>query len=247
MKTQLLACATALTLGTTPALAGDTKLDVRFGYNTTSENKDSRVKFMHTFNSGFYFSAEAAQSHNDGYFSGNDSNDPEIEGTRGTAQEFEANYKFELDNGWYITPALVTVLTSGRTDYRPYLKAGTSFDNGISFSARYRFNWSNDANGKTLLDGSGTTRDSSNQFDLWISKSIGDWGLTYNPRYRYQQGVDQGTGRDDYWEHTLVISNQLNETWTPYMELVSLDKTYVNSTGEHKNDYAVRLGVVIGL
>ncbi|MFA0349806.1 oligogalacturonate-specific porin KdgM family protein, partial [Vibrio sp. 10N.222.55.C6] len=93
----------------------------------------------------------------------------------------------------------------------------------------------------------GTTRGASNQFDIWLSKSFGDVGLMYNPRYRYQDGVDQGTGRDDYWEHTVMVNYKVNETWTPYMELVSVDETYVDSNGNRENDYAVRLGFVMNL
>ncbi len=75
MKTQVLLCSTLIALSSMPTFAGETKLDVRFGHNTASDIRDSRVKFMHTFDTGFYFSAEAAQIHNDGYFAGNDSND----------------------------------------------------------------------------------------------------------------------------------------------------------------------------
>ncbi|WP_028866018.1 oligogalacturonate-specific porin KdgM family protein [Psychromonas aquimarina] len=247
MKLKTAGCAALSALLSLPAAAGQTNLDVRFGYNTTSENKDSRVKFMHTFNNGFYFSAEAAQNHGDSYFSGNDAADDEKNGLIGSAQEFEGRYQFNVSEDWYVAPALVVVTTKDRTDYRPYVKTGTTFANGIDFSARYRFNYSNDANGKTYLDGSGTTRDSSHQFDIWVAKSIADWGLMYNPRYRFQDGVDQGTGRDDYWEHTIVVSKKMKDGWTPYMELVSVDQTYVDDSGEHKNDYAVRLGINISL
>ncbi|MDC5818962.1 oligogalacturonate-specific porin KdgM family protein [Vibrio europaeus] len=247
MKLQTLICAALLAGASTSAIAGETKLDVRFGYNTTSENRDSRVKFMHTFDNGFYFSAEAAQLHNDAYFGSNDANNPDKNGLQAAAQEFEASYKFNLNDDWYWSPGLVTVTTSDWTEYRPYLKLGTTFDNGVSMTGRYRYNWSNDANGKQYLDGSGTTRGASNQFDLWISKNIGDWGLMYNPRYRVQDGVDQGTGRDDYWEHTIMVNYKVDETWTPYMELVSVDETYVDSNGNRENDYAVRFGVVMNL
>ncbi|ANW26779.1 hypothetical protein G3U99_20985 [Vibrio coralliilyticus OCN008] len=247
MKTQTLLCAALITTASVPAMAGDTKLDVRFGYNTTSENRDSRVKFMHTFDNGFYFSAEAAQLHNDSYFGGNDSNDDGKNGLQAAAQEFEATYKFNINEDWYWSPGLVMVTAPDWTEYRPYLKLGTTFDNGISMTGRYRYNWSNDENGKQYLDGSGTTRGASNQFDLWVSKSFGDWGLMYNPRYRFQDGVDQGTGRDDYWEHTVMVNYKVDETWTPYMELVSVDETYVDSNGNREQDYAVRFGVVMNL
>ncbi|MGF1682784.1 oligogalacturonate-specific porin KdgM family protein [Photobacterium minamisatsumaniensis] len=247
MKKHTLICAALLASTAYPTFAGETKLDVRLGYNTTSENKDSRVKFMHTFDNGFYFSAEAAQIHNDSYFGGNDSNDEDKNGLKAAAQEFEATYKFSINESTYWSPGLVLVTAPNWTEYRPYLKLGTSFDNGLSVTGRYRYNWSNDANGKTYLDGSGNTRGASNQFDLWLSKSVGDWGFMYNPRYRFQDGVDQGTGRDDYWEHTVMVNYQLNETWTPYMELVSLDETYVNEAGKREQDYAIRFGFVMNL
>ncbi|MDL5029282.1 oligogalacturonate-specific porin KdgM family protein [Vibrio sp. TMPB1044] len=247
MKTQVLLCSTLIALSSMPTFAGETKLDVRFGHNTASDIRDSRVKFMHTFDTGFYFSAEAAQIHNDGYFAGNDSNDEDKNGLKAAAQEFEATYKFQINDQWYWAPGLVTVTAPNWTEYRPYLKLGTSFENGVSLTGRYRYNWSNDANGKDYLDGSGTTRGASNQFDIWLSKSFGDIGLMYNPRYRYQDGVDQGTGRDDYWEHTVMVNYKVNETWTPYMELVSVDETYVDSNSNRENDYAVRLGFVMNL
>lgn len=247
MKAKTLLCTAMLTALAAPAMAGETKLDVRFGHNTNSDIKDSRVKFMHTFDSGFYFSAEAAQIHNDGYFAGNDSADSDKNGLKAAAQEFEATKKFQINDKWYWSPGLTMVTAPNWTDYRPYLKLGTSFDNGLSLTGRYRYNWSNDANGKNLLDGSGTTRGASNQFDIWLSKSIGDVGLMYNPRYRFQDGVDQGTGRDDYWEHTVMVNYKLNETWTPYVELVSVDETYVDDNGNRENDYAIRLGFVMNL
>jgi hypothetical protein len=247
MKATNLLFTAALAVISASSVASETKLDVRFGNNTNSDIKDSRVKFMHTFDSGFYFSAEAAQIHNDGYFAGNDSNDPDTNGLKAAAQEFEATYKFQINEDWFWAPGLVLVTAPNWTEYRPYLKLGTVFDNGLSVTSRYRYNWSNDANGKNKLDGSGTTRGASNQFDLWLSKSFGDVGLMYNPRYRFQEGVDQGTGRDDYWEHTVMVNYQLNETWTPYMELVSVDETYVDENGKRENDYAIRLGFVMTL
>ena len=247
MKTKAVLLSTLVAASSLHAVAGETKLDVRFGHNTESNIRDSRVKFMHTFESGFYFSAEAAQIHNDGYFAGNDSNDESKNGLVAAAQEFEAAYQMDINESWYWTPGLVMVTTANWTDYRPYLKVGTSFDNGISVSGRYRYNWSNDKNGKNYVDKEGTTRGASNQFDLWVSKSFGNMGLTYNPRYRFQDGVDQGTGRDDYWEHTIAVNYKLDDTWTPYMELVSVDETYVDSNGDRKNDYAIRFGVVMNL
>lgn len=244
MKTKALLCSTLAAVSALPTFAGETKLDVRFGQNTASDIRDSRVKFMHTFDSGFYFSAEAAQIHGDGFFSGSDS---DTNGLKAAAQEFEATYKFEFGDDWYWSPGLVFVTAPNWTEYRPYLKLGKSFDNGVSLTGRYRYNWSNVDDGKNYLDGSGTTRGASNQFDLWVSKNFGDVGLMYNPRYRYQDGVDQGTGRDDYWEHTIMVNYKVNETWTPYMELVSVDETFVDVNGNRENDYAVRFGFVMSL
>jgi hypothetical protein len=41
-----------------------------------------------------------------------------------------------------------------------------------------------------------------------------------------------------------AFNYKLDDGWTPYVELVSLDKTYINDDGNHENDYAVRLGIV---
>lgn len=231
-----------------PALAGNTALDVRFGNNTESNNKDSRIKFMHSFDGGLYFSAEGAQSHGDeNFFDENDSNEPIDPGFRGSSQEYELAYKFPINGKWFLAPGLIWVNTNSASDYRPYFKAGTTFDNGVSITGRYRYNWSNDANGKAKLNGSGTTRGASHQYDIWLARKYGKLGLLWNPRYRFQHGVDQGTGDDDYWEHTIEISYQYDDKWKPYMELVSLDETYVDKDGNHKNDYAVRLGFVLKL
>ena len=81
-------------------------------------------------------------------------------------------------------------------------------------------------------------------FDIWFAYNIGKFGMSYNPRFRWQDGVDQGTGDDTYWEHTVAFNYKLDDGWTPYVELVSLDKTYINDHGNHENDYAVRLGIV---
>jgi hypothetical protein len=44
-----------------------------------------------------------------------------------------------------------------------------------------------------------------------------------------------------------MVNYKVDETWTPYMELVSVDETYVDSNGNRDNDYAVRFGVVMNL
>ena len=41
-----------------------------------------------------------------------------------------------------------------------------------------------------------------------------------------------------------VPTLELDDGWTPYVELVSLDKTYLTQDGNHENDYAIRLGIV---
>ena len=42
----------------------------------------------------------------------------------------------------------------------------------------------------------------------------------------------------------MAFNYKLDDGWTPYVELVSLDKTYLTQDGNHENDYAIRLGIV---
>lgn len=65
------------------------------------------------------------------------------------------------------------------------------FDNGLNLSARYRYNTVNDSHSDRELDGSGYTRRQSHQFDIWFAYNIGKFGMSYNPRFRWQDGVDQ--------------------------------------------------------
>ena len=139
---------------------------------------------------------------------------------------------------------MVTVFTASNTHYRPFIQGWKAFDNGLNLAARYRYNTVNDAHSDKELDGSGYTRRQSHQFDIWFAYNIGKFGMSYNPRFRWQDGVDQGTGDDTYWEHTVAFNYKLDDGWTPYVELVSLDKTYLTQDGNHENDYAIRLGIV---
>jgi hypothetical protein len=215
------------------AWCGNTSVDLRFGHNTRSDVNDSRIKVMHQADNGFYFSVEAAQNHNDTFFGDTDRYNPDDKGLTEAAQEIETRWRFDLGNGYAVAPGMVTVFTASK-----------SFDNGLNLSARYRYNTVNDAHSDKQLDGSGYTRRESHQFDVWFAYNIGKFGMSYNPRFRWQDNVDQGTGDDTYWEHTLAFNYKLDDGWTPYVELVSLDKTYINDDGNHENDYAVRLGIV---
>ena len=159
-------------------------------------------------------------------------------------QEIETRGRFDLGNGFAFAPGMVTVSTASNTHYRPFIQGWKAFDNGLNLSARYRYNTVNDAHSDKELDGSGYTRRQSHQFDIWFAYNIGKFGMSYNPRFRWQDNVDQGTGDDTYWEHTVAFNYKLDDGWTPYVELVSLDKTYINNDGNHENDYAVRLGIV---
>lgn len=39
-----------------------------------------------------------------------------------------------------------------------------------------------------------------------------------------------------------MVNDKINETWTLYMELVSVDATYVDSDGNRESAYAVSMG-----
>ncbi|HDT5423408.1 TPA: hypothetical protein QHJ63_002008 [Enterobacter hormaechei subsp. steigerwaltii] len=236
-------CISALLLST-QGWCGNTSVDLRFGHNIRSDVNDSRIKVMHQANNGFYFSVEAAQNHNDTFFGDTDRYNPDDKGLTEAAQEIETRWRFDLGNGFAVAPGMVTVFTASNTHYRPFIQGWKAFDNGLNLSARYRYNTVNDAHSDKELDGSGYTRRQSHQFDIWFAYNIGKFGMSYNPRFRWQDNVDQGTGDDTYWEHTVAFNYKLDDGWTPYVELVSLDKTYINNDGNHENDYAVRLGIV---
>lgn len=244
MKTHSKTLLITTLLASLPAWCANTSVDLRFGHNTNSDANDSRIKVMHQADNGFYFSVEAAQNHNDTVFGDTDSQNKDDKGVTEAAEEIETRWQIPLGNGYSFAPGLTTVFTSTNTHYRPFIQGWKSFDNGVNISARYRYNTVNDSHSDHVLNSDEYTRRESHQFDLWFAYNIGKFGMSYNPRFRYQDGVDQGTGRDTYWEHTVSFNYKLDQGWTPYVELVSLDKTYVNDDGNHENDYAVRLGIV---
>ncbi|ELY3457085.1 hypothetical protein SMY44_003607 [Cronobacter sakazakii] len=222
---------------------GTTWVDVRGAHNIRADTNETRIKFMHQATNGFYFSAEATQSHNESFFGDEDSRDGKEDGVTGVSQEIETRWQFPLGNGYSIAPGLTTVFTKTNTHYRPFIQGWKAFDNGINLAARYRYNTVNDAHSDRKLGSDEYTRRKSHQFDIWIAYNIGRFGMSWNPRFRYQDGVDQGTGRDTYWEHTLAFSYKMDDDWTPYIELGSLDKTYVDDHGTHKNEFVGRLGI----
>lgn len=89
---------------------------------------------------------------------------------------------------------MVTVFTASNTHYRPFIQGWKAFDNGLNLSARYRYNTVNDAHSDKELDGSGYTRRQSHQFDIWFAYNIGKFGMSYNPRFRWQDNVDREPG-----------------------------------------------------
>lgn len=186
-------CISALLLST-QGWCGNTSVDLRFGHNTRSDVNDSRIKVMHQADNGFYFSVEAAQNHNDTFFGDTDRNNPDDKGLTEAAQEIETRWRFNLGNGFAVAPGMVTVFTPSNTHYRPFIQGWKAFDNGLNLSARYRYNTVNDAHSDKELDGSGYTRRQSHQFDIWFAYNIGKFGMSYNPRFRWQDNVDQEPG-----------------------------------------------------
>lgn len=223
--------------------SGNTWVDVRAAHNVRADSNETRIKFMHQANNGFYFSAEATQSHNDSFFGDEDSRDGKDEGVTGVSQEIETRWQFQLGNGYSIAPGMTTIFTKTNTHYHPFIQGWKDFGNGINLSARYRYNTTNDAHSDKELNSDNYTRRQAHQFDIWIAWNIDRFGMSYNPRFRYQDGVDQGTGKDTYWEHTLAFSYKLDNDWTPYIELGSIDKTYIDSDGSHQNEFVGRLGI----
>ncbi|MBE8365835.1 hypothetical protein IQA89_18370, partial [Leptospira borgpetersenii serovar Balcanica] len=118
---------------------------------------------------GFYFSAEATQSHNESFFGDEDSRDGKEDGVTGVSQEIETRWQFPLGNCYSIAPGLTTVFTKTNTHYRPFIQGWKAFDNGINLAARYRYNTVNDAHSDRKLDSDEYPRRKSHQFDIWIA------------------------------------------------------------------------------
>ncbi|MDK1015132.1 hypothetical protein QMS73_18100, partial [Cronobacter sakazakii] len=59
---------------------GTTWVDVRGAHNIRADTNETRIKFMHQATNGFYFSAEATQSHNESFFGDEDSRDGKEDG-----------------------------------------------------------------------------------------------------------------------------------------------------------------------
>ncbi|HCT9737626.1 TPA: hypothetical protein OUD13_001838 [Morganella morganii] len=184
-----------------------TTLDFRHEYSDSSRINKDRIAFIHSFSNGIGFYIDASIK------SGG------VDGEKGkvfsdvvnNAIEMGLSYNHKINNNITLQPGLIFETVTDTSIYKPYLKAQYNFDNGLYVAGRYRFDYAR----KTKQ---GVDDEKTNRFDTFIGYKYSKYKVEYDYTQMYSDAIKYDNKKRNY-EHNVSFSYQLNDTFTPYIEV----------------------------
>ncbi|EPP1218184.1 oligogalacturonate-specific porin KdgM family protein [Morganella morganii] len=184
-----------------------TTLDFRHEYSDSSRINKDRIAFIHSFSNGigFYIDASIKSGGVDG------EKDKVFSDVVNNAIEMGLSYNHKINNNITLQPGLIFETVTDTSIYKPYLKAQYNFDNGLYVAGRYRFDYAR----KTKQ---GVDDEKTNRFDTFISYKYSKYKVEYDYTQMYSDAIKYDNKKRNY-EHNVSFSYQLNDTFTPYIEV----------------------------
>lgn len=184
-----------------------TTLDFRHEYSDSSRINKDRIAFIHSFSNGigFYIDASIKSGGVDG------EKDKVFSDVVNNAIEMGLSYNHKINNNITLQPGLIFETVTYTSIYKPYLKAQYNFDNGLYIAGRYRFDYAR----KTKQ---GVDDEKTNRFDTFIGYKYSKYKVEYDYTQMYSDAIKYDNKKRNY-EHNVFFSYQLNDTFTPYIEV----------------------------
>ncbi len=184
-----------------------TTLDFRHEYSDSSRINKDRIAFIHSFSNGigFYIDASIKSGGVDG------EKDKVFSDVFNNAIEMGLSYNHKINNNITLQPGLIFETVTDTSIYKPYLKAQYNFDNGLYIAGRYRFDYAR----KTKQ---GVDDEKTNRFDTFIGYKYSKYKVEYDYTQMYSDAIKYDNKKRNY-EHNVFFSYQLNDTFTPYIEV----------------------------
>ncbi len=184
-----------------------TTLDFRHEYSDSSRINKDRIAFIHSFSNGigFYIDASIKSGGVDG------EKDKVFSDVVNNAIEMGLSYNHKINNNITLQPGLIFETVTDTSIYKPYLKAQYNFDNGLYIAGRYRFDYAR----KTKQ---GVDDEKTNRFDTFIGYKYSKYKVEYDYTQMYSDAIKHDNKKRNY-EHNVFFSYQLNDTFTPYIEV----------------------------
>ena len=184
-----------------------TTLDFRHEYSDSSRINKDRIAFIHSFSNGigFYIDASIKSGGVDG------EKDKVFSDVVNNAIEMGLSYNHKINNNITLQPGLIFETVTDTSIYKPYLKAQYNFDNGLYIAGRYRFDYAR----KTKQ---GVDDENTNRFDTFIGYKYSKYKVEYDYTQMYSDAIKYDNKKRNY-EHNVFFSYQLNDTFTPYIEV----------------------------
>lgn len=184
-----------------------TTLDFRHEYSDSSRINKDRIAFIHSFSNGigFYIDASIKSGGVDG------EKDKVFSDVVNNAIEMGLSYNHKINNNITLQPGLIFETVTDTSIYKPYLKAQYNFDNGLYVAGRYRFDYAR----KTKQ---GVDDEKTNRFDTFIGYKYSKYKVEYDYTQMYSDAIKYYNKKRNY-EHNVSFSYQLNDTFTPYIEV----------------------------
>ncbi|MGL4213606.1 MAG: oligogalacturonate-specific porin KdgM family protein [Morganella morganii] len=184
-----------------------TTLDFCHEYSDSSRINKDRIAFIHSFSNGigFYIDASIKSGGVDG------EKDKVFSDVVNNAIEMGLSYNHKINNNITLQPGLIFETVTDTSIYKPYLKAQYNFDNGLYVAGRYRFDYAR----KTKQ---GVDDEKTNRFDTFIGYKYSKYKVEYDYTQMYSDAIKYDNKKRNY-EHNVSFSYQLNDTFTPYIEV----------------------------
>lgn len=184
-----------------------TTLDFRHEYSDSSRINKDRIAFIHSFSNGigFYIDASIKSGGVDG------EKDKVFSDVVNNAIEMGLSYNHKINNNITLQPGLIFETVTDTSIYKPYLKAQYNFYNGLYVAGRYRFDYAR----KTKQ---GVDDEKTNRFDTFIGYKYSKYKVEYDYTQMYSDAIKYDNKKRNY-EHNVSFSYQLNDTFTPYIEV----------------------------
>lgn len=184
-----------------------TTLDFRHEYSDSSRINKDRIAFIHSFSNGigFYVDASIKSGGVDG------EKDKVFSDVVNNAIEMGLSYNHKINKNITLQPGLIFETVTDTSIYKPYLKAQYNFDSGLYVAGRYRFDYAR----KTKQ---GVDDEKTNRFDAFIGYKYNKYKIEYDYTQMYSDAIKYDNKKRNY-EHNVFFSYQLNDTFTPYIEV----------------------------
>ena len=110
-------------------------IDLRHEWLDDSKQNKDRAMVSHRFANGFGFSLEAK------WKSGGDNPNKPFNNLIDNGTESTISYQYKVTPAFFLQPGFTLESSSDNSIYKPFLTAGYTFDSGLYFNARYRYEY----------------------------------------------------------------------------------------------------------